>query len=178
MEGPMKRLFLFLGFIIIVSGCTIEFKTGAEKTQDFPDFILGDFKYISADNSGKREWELRAREAKMYNVKNEVYLYNMAITFFNESNYVKSFVSANSGYVDKLTMSIFCQGKVKILSENQATLEADKVYWDNKKKLFYSQPEELVVLKRGNTVIAGYKMVADAGLKEVTIEKVRANIKK
>jgi LPS export ABC transporter protein LptC len=174
----MKSLTLLLGFILILSGCTIEFKTGGDKNKDFPDFILGDFKYISADNSGKREWELRAREAKMYNVKNEVYLYNLAVTFFNESNYVKSFVSANSGYVDKVSMNIFCQGKVKILSENQATLEADQVYWDNKKKLFYSEPDELVTLRRGNTVMAGYKMVADAGLKEVTIEKVKANIKK
>jgi LPS export ABC transporter protein LptC len=106
----MKRMLLFMGFVLIFTGCTIEFKTGTDKNKDFPDFVLGDFKYISADESGKREWELRAREAKMYNTKNEVYLYNMAVTFFNESNYVKSFVSANSGYVDKISMNIFAQG--------------------------------------------------------------------
>lgn len=164
--------------LVLVASCGVEFKTAANKNRDFPDFILGDFKYISADAAGRKEWELRAREAKMYNTKNQVYLYNLAVTFFNESNMIKSFVSANSGYVDKVTMHIFAEGKVKILSENQAILEANRVNWDNDKKIFYSDPEELVTLKRGNTVIVGYKMIADSGLKEVTIERMKANIKK
>lgn len=169
---------ILISAVLLLCSCGIEFKTAANKNRDYPDFILGDFKYISADTAGNKEWELRAREAKMYNTKNQVYLYNLAITFFNESNMVKSFVSANSGYVDKQTMNIFAEGKVKILSENQAILEANRVNWDNNKKLFYSEPEELVTLKRGNTVIRGYKMIADSGLKEVTIERVKANIKK
>lgn len=175
----MTRIIVALtAIVILLSSCGIEFKTAANKKRDFPDFILGDFKYISADTAGNKEWELRAREAKMYNTKNQVYLYNLAVTFFNESNMVKSFVSANSGYVDKQSMNIFAEGKVKILSDNQAVLEANRVYWDNNKKLFYSEPDELVTLKRGNTVIRGYKMIADSGLKEVTIERVKANIKK
>ncbi len=177
----MFKLVLKLSLAILLLpmvSCGINFKTQTTGSRDYPDFILGDFKYISADLTGLREWELRAREAKMYNAKNEVYLYNLAITFYNESNRVKSFVSANHGYVDKVSMDIYAEGKVKILSDNQAVLEANRVNWDNTKKVFFSAPDELVTLRRGNTVVLGYKMVADSGLKEVRLEQVQADIKK
>ncbi len=174
----MKKLILILIFPLLLFSCAINFKNPTNKNRDFPDFVLGDFKYVSADLTGKKEWELRASEAKMYNTKNEIYLYNLAMTFFNPNGTVKSFLAANAGYVNKDNANVYAEGKVRILSENQATLEANKVYWDNSKKLFYSDPDELVTLKRGNTIIRGYKLIADAGLKEVTLEKAKGDIKK
>lgn len=176
----MLKSFFFYSIILLtlIESCTINFKNPTNKNRDFPDLVLGDFKYISADINGRKEWELRASEAKMHNTKNEIYLYNMAMTFFNPNNSVKSFLSANSGYVNKENANVYAEGKVKILSENQAMLEANKVYWDNKKKIFYTDPEDLVTLRRGNTIITGYKMVADAELKEVVMERGKANIKK
>ena len=112
----------------------------------------------------------------MYNTKDEVFLFNLTMTFFNEYNQIKSFLSANSGYINKKTMNVFAEGKVKILGENESIMEANKVYWNNDKKLFYSEPEELVTIKRGNTVITGYKMVADKELKDVKLETVAGTI--
>ena len=162
--------------LFLIQGCSINFKTNTNIIKDLPDLTLGDFKYVCADKAGIREWELRASEAKIYNSKNQVYLYNLVMTFYNESNIIKSFLSANSGFVNKDNMNLFAEGKVKILSENQAILEANKVNWDNTKKQFYSEPSEFVTLKKGNTIISGYNMVADSDLKEVTIERGKANI--
>ncbi len=162
--------------LFFIFGCSIKFKTNLNRDRDYPDLILNDFKYISAETSGKREWELRASEAKMYNTRNQVYLYNLVMTFFNESNTIKSFLSANSGFVNKDNMNLIAEGKVKILSDNKAILEANRVYWDNKKKIFYSDPDEFVTLIRGNTIISGYNMIADSELKEVTIERGKAKI--
>ncbi len=162
--------------IFFIQGCSINFKTSTNTVNNLPDLTLGDFKWVYADKAGIREWELRASEAKIYNSKNQVYLYNLVMTFYNESNVIKSFLSANSGFVNQDTMNLFAEGKVKILSENQAILEANKVNWDNTKKQFYSEPDEFVTLKKGNTIISGYKMVADSELKEVTIERGKAKI--
>ncbi|MGA2141697.1 MAG: LPS export ABC transporter periplasmic protein LptC, partial [Brevinematales bacterium] len=96
----------------------------------------------------------------------------------NPDGTTKSFLSANGGYMNKLTSDIYAEGKVKILSDNQSTLEANKVYWDNKKKIFYSNPDELVVLRRGNSVIRGYNLLADAGLKQVTLDNSKGKVSK
>jgi LPS export ABC transporter protein LptC len=173
----MKKL-IYLFLIFFLYSCAVIFKNPTNKNTDFPDLVLGDFKYESADESGTKEWELRASEAKMYNTKNEIYLYNMAMTFFNPDGTTKSFLSANGGYMNKLTSDIYAEGKVKILSDNQSTLEANKVYWDNKKKIFYSNPDELVVLRRGNSVIRGYNLLADAGLKQVTLDNSKGKVSK
>jgi LPS export ABC transporter protein LptC len=173
----MKKL-IYLFLIFLFYSCAVIFKNPTNKNTDFPDLVLGDFKYESADESGTKEWELRASEAKMYNTKNEIYLYNMAMTFFNADGTTKSFLSANGGYMNKQTSDIYAEGKVKILSDNQSTLEANKVYWDNKKKIFYSNPDELVILRRGNSVIRGYNLLADAGLKQVTLDNSKGKVAK
>jgi LPS export ABC transporter protein LptC len=171
----MKKLISFI-LILFLCSCAVIFKNPTNKNTDFPDLVLGDFKYESANEAGAKEWELRASEAKMYNVKNEIYLYNMAMTFFNSDGTVKSFLAANGGYVNKVTTDVYAEGKVKILSENQSTLEANKVYWDNKKKLFYTDPGDLVTLTRGNTVMRGYRLLADSALKQATLGEVKGKV--
>ncbi len=171
-----KTVYLFL--IFSLCSCAVIFKNPTNKNTEFPDLVLGDFKYESANLSGTKEWELRASEAKMYNPKNEIFLYNLAMTFFNPDGTVKSFLAANGGYVNKITTDVYAEGKVKILSDNQSTLEANKVYWDNKKKIFYTDPDDLVTLTRGNSVIRGYNLLADAGLKQVTLEKGKGKVSK
>lgn len=174
----MRKISLLLMFCIVLSSCGVSFKSATSKSRDFPDQVLGDFKYIAADVSGRKEWELRASEAKMFNTKSEIYLYNMAMTFFNYDGTVKSFLSANNGYINTENMNVYSEGKVKIFSENRSILEANKVNWDNSKKLFFSVPEEMVILKRENSVVRGYNMIADTELKEVTLDNTKGNIRK
>ena len=174
---PKILFHFFLSALFLFEGCAISFKSATNKNRDFPDQVLGDFKYISADAQGQKEWELRASEAKMYNSKNEVYLFNLVMTFYNWDGTVKSFLSANNGLIQMETMNVFTEGKVKILSENRSMMEANKVYWDNKKKQFYTAPEELVTLWRGNSVTRGYNMVADNELKQVTMDNPKANLR-
>lgn len=178
-RGPFAAAALLLLIILVFnlfSSCTLKFRSWKGKLRDYPDLVLSDFRYISADNAGRREFEIKASDALMYNSKDEVYLYNLTMTFFNENNSIKSFLSANSGYINKKTMNVFAEGKVQILSDNETTLMANKVFWENDRKQFYSEPTEKVTIKKGNSIITGYKMVADEGLKEISLESFGAGI--
>lgn len=174
----MPKAWLLTGLILIISGCGIRFKDTSHRRNEVADVVLSDFQYTSADSRGRREWVLKASEAKMFNQKNEIKLYNMAMTFYGAGNQIQSFLSANYGFVNKQTLQVYAEGNVKILSEQQAVLTAEKVFWDNDKKLFYTEEEELVTIQRGGTLIRGYNMKADSALKEVTIERVVADIDK
>ena len=173
-----KTTLLFLIFTFLLTSCGIHFKTGNRNRKNLPDAVLGDFQYTSASDSGYREWEIKAEQAKMFDKKHKIMLYNMTMSFFGPKNTVDSFLSADFGYVDQATLNVYAQGNVKILSEKQATMMTDKVYWDNKKKIFYSESNDLVTLIRGHTTLKGYDMTADSRLKQIQINRVVASVEK
>jgi LPS export ABC transporter protein LptC len=175
----MRKLLILL-FIVVVSqsGCTIKLKSGKKTTGTIPDFIMGDFQYTSYDNNGKREWVLKSSEAKMFDASSEIYLFNLTMTFYNPNNVIQSFLSSDEGYVNKKSKNVSASGNVKIFAENGAVLSSKKVYWDNTRKLFYTETNEQVTLEKGKTIIKGYKMKADSGLKQVQIQDVIGVIKK
>ncbi len=174
----MHRYFTFIILLLALSSCGVKFKNTSHKRNELPDAVLGDFKYTSANSMGQREWDIKATDAKMYNTKNEIELYNMAMTFYDAENNIQSFLSANFGFVNKATLQVYAEGNVKILSKQHAILSANKVFWNNDIKQFYTKEDELVTITRGNTVINGYNMKTDAELKEVVIEKVVADVVK
>ncbi|OHD54598.1 MAG: LPS export ABC transporter periplasmic protein LptC [Spirochaetes bacterium GWF1_51_8] len=175
----MKKVSIFLTVIVILlSSCTIKLKSGKKTEGAVPDFIMGDFQYTSFSGSGKREWVLKSSEAKMFDSSSEIFLYNMTMTFYNPNNVMQSFLSSDEGYVNKKNKNVTATGNVKIFSENGAVLICKKVFWDNANRIFYSDTNEQVTLIQGKTVIKGYRMKADSGLKQVQILDVTGAIKK
>jgi LPS export ABC transporter protein LptC len=175
----MKKILIFT-IILFVSqtGCNIKLKSGKKTTGAIPDFIMGDFQYTSYDNNGKREWVLKSSEAKMFDASSEIYLFNLTMTFYSPNNTIQSFLSSDEGYVNKKTKNVSASGNVKIFSDNGSVLSSKKVYWENTKKHFYTETNEQVTLEKGKTIIKGYKMRADSGLKEVQILDVVGVISK
>ncbi len=170
----MKKILFFTIFILV--SCGVNFKSGSLKIKDFPDQVLSDFKYISTDRKGTKEWELFANLAKSYNEKNEILLENFSIKFYHPNGIVKSFLSANKGFINTHTMNVYAEGNVKIYAENKALLETTKIYWDNEKKIFYSEPGQIVTLWRNNSYVKGYNLKADTELKEVTLDNVSSEV--
>lgn len=174
-EKILRKILYFL--LLIIFSCGVNFKSGSLRTRDYPDQVLSDFKYISSDKRGIKEWELFANVAKSYNNKNEILLENFSIKFYHPDGNIKSFLSANKGFINISTMNVFAEGNVKIYSENKALLEANKIYWDNQKKRFFSEPNQIVTLWRNNSYVKGYNLNADTELKEVTLDNVRSEVK-
>ncbi|MGC8764853.1 MAG: LPS export ABC transporter periplasmic protein LptC [Brevinematia bacterium] len=170
----MKRLFLI--FFLLLLSCGVSFKSASLNDRDLPDQVLSEFKYISSDLKGRKEWELLASMAKSYNQKNEIILENLSIKFFHSDGKIKSFLSANKGYINIKTMDVYAEGNVKIYAENKAILEAGKVYWNNTQKKFYSESNQIVILYRGNSYVKGYNLIADTELKEVRMDNIYSEV--
>ena len=170
----MKK-FLWILFLFLFA-CGVSFRSASLNDRDFPDQVLSEFKYISSDLKGRKEWELLASLAKSYNKKNEIILENLSIKFFHSDGKIKSFLSANKGFINIETMNVHAEGNVKIYAESKALLEASKVYWDNTKKKFYSESNQIVTLYRNNSYVKGYNFVADTELKEVYMDSVYSEV--
>lgn len=176
----MKRyLMAALALIVLgLSSCNIKFVNKKLDSGDTPDTIIGNFLYLSLNPLGKKEWELKASEAKMFNAKNEVYLNNLSLIFYDGSNHVQSYVTGDNGFINKASLNVFIEGHVRILSQNEAVMTTERVHWDNARKLFYTEPEIPVTITRGNTVVTGFQMEGDSALKKVTFQKTAATIQR
>lgn len=149
-----------------------------DKTLGLPSFLLSDFKYVAISTTGQKEWELKASEAVMYKDSDDVFIYNFTVAFYRLTNGVEtldSLLSANKGQINKRTLLVIAEGKVRVLA-SETSLETERIEWDNTRKLFFSQPGVLVAVKRRGVFLQGYNLVADASLKELRMEQINATV--
>ncbi|MGL4388283.1 MAG: LPS export ABC transporter periplasmic protein LptC [Brevinema sp.] len=135
-----------------------------------PSASMQNFLYTYTEKSGYREWEVKAAQATVYEDVNKVYLHNLTMTFFSESNQIKSVLVANKGEVDQSAGNMIAEGEVQIYSSNQSQLLTEKVYWKQQENLFYSETNKLVTYIRPSYKIIGYDMVSDSKLENVEMD--------
>lgn len=172
----MWRFWIGMYFFIVAS-CGLK-EEQPERLLGMPSFLLSDFQYVSINTSGQKEWELRASEAVMYQNSDEVYIYNFTVGFYKLSNgmsVLDSILSANKGEINKKTLRVVAEGKVKIVA-SETSLETERIQWDNMRKLFFSDPGIAVLVRRRGVDLRGYSLVADASLKEIRMENIDAKI--
>lgn len=176
--SKLKAMPFLLIFSILISGCSVKFKSNKNKSKVFPDMIMGDFRYIAVNEQGKRDFVVKAGESKMFFSSNEVYLFNVTVSMYGANNKITSFVSANQGFMQQARYNIYFEGNVKILTDRGDILTANKLYYNRPTHKFYSEPGEKVSLTRDNFTVTGENMIADTSLNEITMDSSKAESKK
>jgi LPS export ABC transporter protein LptC len=131
---------------------------------------MQDFLYAFTETSGFREWEVKAAQANTYEDSDVVYLFNLTMTLFSESNQIKTVLVANQGQIGQTGGNLIAEGEVRIFSSNQSELQTEKIYWDQTRELFYSETNKLVTYIRPKHKIIGYNMVSDSLLENSKTE--------
>ncbi|MGL5955213.1 MAG: LPS export ABC transporter periplasmic protein LptC [Brevinema sp.] len=163
-----KKVFIIL--IIFLTSCGIKLGRNDRSKRELPAASIQDFLYAYTEKSGFREWEVKATQAHTYENSSTIYLYNLTMTLFSESNQIKTVLVANKGNVEKDIGNLIAEGEVRIFSSNKSELQTEKVYWDQQRNLFYSETNKLVTYIRGIHKITGYDMVSDAQLENIELD--------
>ncbi|MGL4560754.1 MAG: LPS export ABC transporter periplasmic protein LptC [Brevinema sp.] len=170
----MKNLYFLMLFLLV--SCGIKLGRNDREKRILPSASMQNFLYTYTEKSGFREWEVKAAQATVYEDINKVYLYNLTMTFFSESNQIKSVLVANKGEVDQSIGNMVAEGEVQIFSSNQSQLLTEKIYWDQQNNLFYSETNKLVTYIRPSYKIIGYDMISDSQLENVEIDNAVGRI--
>lgn len=165
----LNKILLFLT-LISISSCGVKLGRNDREKRNLPSVIMQDFVYAFTEDSGYREWEVKSAQAKIFEDNNIVYLYNLTMTFFSESNQIQSVLIANKGIVNQNSRNLQAEGEVYILSSNQSQLITEKVYWDQERKLFFSETNKLVTFIRPTQKILGYNMITDSELNNIELD--------
>lgn len=164
----IKIIFLILLFSF--SSCGIKLGRNDRTKRALPAATMQDFLYAYTEKSGFREWEIKATQAHTYENSSIVYLYNLTMTLFSESNQIKTVLVANKGSVQQDIGNLIAEGEVRIFSSNQSELQTEKVYWDQQREVFFSETNKLVTYIRATHKITGYDMVADSLLENIELD--------
>ncbi len=169
--------FIFLSLLLLTTSCGIKLGRNDRVKRDLPAASMQDFLYTYTEKSGFREWEIKAAQANTYEQSDIVYLYNFTMTLFSESNQIKSVLVANKGSIQQELGNLIAEGEVRIFSANKSELQTEKVYWDQKRELFYSETNKLVTYTRDSHKITGYDMVSDSALENIELNNSVGQIK-
>ncbi|MGL4394045.1 MAG: LPS export ABC transporter periplasmic protein LptC [Brevinema sp.] len=165
----MKKI-VFILLLFLLTSCGIKLGRNDRTRRVLPSASMQNFLYTYTEKTGYREWEVKAAQAAIYEDSNKVYLYNLTMTFFSESNQIKSVLVANKGEVDQSVGNLVAEGEVQIFSSNQSRLLTEKIYWKQSEDRFYSETNKLVTYIRPSYKIVGYDMVSDSKLESVEMD--------
>lgn len=79
------------------------------------DIEIENFK-VTHEASGNKDWEIKAKEAKVKNEENKIILTDVNVTFKADKNQ-KSTISADTGTINRETKDIQLEGNVKFKAD-------------------------------------------------------------
>ena len=175
-----KKNFIFISIVGIVlfglTSCSQEDLTLSELNlkQNFtstgtgPEQELKKFNIVQT-NDGQKEWELEAKEAKIYEEKKQAIAKNIKVKFF-EKDSITSILTAKTGKINSESGDMEVEGNVIINSVAEETkIETEKLRYIAKEKKIVS--DEFIKQTRPNTIITGYGLEADTSLEKVIIKR-------
>ncbi len=163
--------------VILLASCDIKLGRNDRNKRNLPTTSMQDFLYTYTKTTGFREWEVKAAQALTYENNDVIYLYNLTMTLFSESNQIKTVLVANKGSVQQNIGNLMAEGEVRVFSSNHSELQTEKIYWDQQKELFYSETNKLVEYFREKNKVTGYNLISDSLLENVELDNSVGQIK-
>ena len=124
MNNHIRKIILFaVCGLVIAFGASLyghfknkSFPIQVEFTDEGIDVQIQDFK-VEHESSGRKDWEIKAKTAKINNEKQRIDLDQVHITYNLKDNQ-KSYISADKGVMNQETKDIELEGNVRFTLES------------------------------------------------------------
>ena len=153
-DKTSKKLKIILVAIVsIVIGTVIVVYIGYRRLSKAPDMILSTIQdgadmsigriQQTATRDGKREWSLEASSARYSQLKNEVILKDLSITFFLDDD-SEVYLTAKKGILNTSTNDIEVTGDVVVKRDNYE-LTTEKLNYKHDQRIVFSKVPVIIV---------------------------------
>lgn len=147
----------------------------AQRDKPLPDQVISDFS-ITETASGKKEWNMKARKAYIYDSRNLLEAEDMEVVFFDERGRVKSRLVANTGKINRATNDMEAKGRVVVIGSSGVTLQTETLRWLSKTRNIISDDSVRVVREGDVLTGVGFRGDPDLGSFEI-LKDMRATIR-
>lgn len=135
-----------------------------EKIDPLPLSYIGNT--LSEEKNGKKVWELTAEFIEIDPETNNTLLKNVKGVFYQQNGETVTMTAPQAIYDVKEKIVTITQ-RVKAVTSDGATLDANEVRWDSDRQKFDSEGD--VKLTRGDTVLTGDKLESDSGFSKFKV---------
>jgi len=129
-----------------------------------PDTLMRSFVRTAHDPQGRILWQIKAREGRVFNDLNRIYLTDFILYSFAEDGSLRSTFRARRGVMDNNTGITTGKIKVVLRAENGRVLETTEVHANNNDKIIYNDVLNRITQEDG-TVMIGTHLWAHSDLK-------------
>jgi len=168
-----KRYFSVLLFCCLLglSACSLIFGE-SESEEDgmeggierYPDLIMRGFIRSAVDQKGTLLWQIKAREGRVFNDSNHIYLTDFIFYSFDENDgSLRSTLRARRGFMDNNTETLTAKLDVVLRSENGRVLETEEAEANNREKIISNTILNRITQEDG-TVMIGTHLWAHSDL--------------
>ncbi|MDR0800157.1 MAG: LPS export ABC transporter periplasmic protein LptC [Endomicrobium sp.] len=158
-------------FVFMFCGCNAE-KIDIEETPPTSEQMIEKFT-ITEMREGKLEMILKAESAIVDESKNVAHLKFPVIKFYNEGNYLSTFV-AESADINLVSYDIKGNGKCTVDSANNEHLQTVDLMYSEKEGLIYSNNP--IKITRSGEKVYGTSFKSDTKLNKMVIKNQRISI--
>ncbi len=178
-SSSAARILILLA-VLVLPGCEKE-REKPKNTVDIPDNAPDDESWNSSilftDSSSTRA-RLQVGHARRYISRMETLLDSgVYVEFFDREGAMAATLVADSARVDDRTRDMVAYGAVHVQSDaNQTTVDTDRLYWDNNRRLLHSDAHVRVVDRIRKRTIEGIGFESDESLKNYRIYRVSGRV--
>lgn len=131
---------------------------------------------VVLSDSGRVEARIKAGYIQKFDGPQETMMsHGVTVYFYNDSGKQTSVMTARQGKVNEQTYNLEAQGDVLVVSDDSTHLRSEKLYWDNKRHLIYT--EEYVYVTSPCEKLQGRGFESDQRLRNYRIFKVTAQVR-
>jgi LPS export ABC transporter protein LptC len=169
-RGIFSLLILCVLFFTL-SACSVFFGEDDEGAEDegtgierYPDLVMRSFIRSAVDQEGRLLWQIKAREGRIFNDLNHMYLTDFIFYSFAEDGSLSSTLRARRGFMDNNESILTAKLDVVLRSENGRLLETEELYANNNDKIIYNNNILNRITQEDGTVMIGTELWAQSDL--------------
>lgn len=158
-----RKLFgsgIILGLGLLFSSCSVFLGDDAQvvETKEIeenrvPDTLMRSFVRTAHDAKGRILWQLKAREGRVFNDVNRIYLTDFILYSFAGDGRLRSTLRARRGMMDNNSGITVGKLAVVLRAENGRVLETSEVYANNNDKIIYNDVLNKITQEDGSVMI-------------------------
>lgn len=136
-----------------------------DNAADVPNYVIENFSLASSD-SGNMRWKLRAKAAQVFELKKKAHAQDVYLESY-DSEGKKTILTCRRAVINTDNYFMEAEGNVKVRSHNKVEVHTEKLFWDEKKQVFYTDAP--VAVYKENSVLRGVGLESDREMTNLRI---------
>jgi LPS export ABC transporter protein LptC len=173
----LLRLAVVFSASLFIVGCAHDEpgEVTVERDKPLPDQVITGFD-ITETSMGKKDWNMKAQKAFLYERRNVLEAQEVEVTFFGEEGEIRSVLKADYGRLNRASDDMEARGSVVITGSDGVVLETESVKWLSGTRKIVSDDSVKVI--RNDDVLTGWGFRGDPDLGSFSIlRQMKARIR-